>query len=172
TEMADASPLPDGLLSLVIAGFESTPAISERIIGDERVSAVTLTGSTGAGRAVAALAGRSLKKAVLELGGSDPFIVLADADLEAAAQWAVRSRFQNTGQSCIATKRIFVEQPVADEFTEALLDGVRQQVVGDPLDARTTIGPVSRSDLRESVARQVAASIEQGAEALVGGNVI
>src|SRR5580704_12238895 len=128
-----ASSLPPDLFSVVVAGFGRTPEVSERIISDDRVAAVTLTGSTGAGRAVASIAGRALKKTVLELGGSDPFIVLADADIAAAAEYAVRSRFQNTGQSCIATKRIIVEDQVAGEFTERLLEYVDQLHVGDPL---------------------------------------
>ena len=163
--------LPDGILSVVVSGFEATPAVSERIITDGRVAAVTLTGSTGAGRAVAAIAGRALKKTVLELGGSDPFIVLADADIATAAAWAVRSRFQNTGQSCIATKRIVVEESVADRFTAAFLQGVAGLKMGDPLEPGVTIGPLARSDLRDSVARQVKLSIEQGARVLTGGQV-
>jgi succinate-semialdehyde dehydrogenase/glutarate-semialdehyde dehydrogenase len=163
--------LPDGLLSVVVSGFETTPEVSERIITDPRVAAVTITGSTGAGRAVASIAGRALKKTVLELGGSDPFIVLADADVAAAADWAARSRFQNSGQSCIATKRIVVEEAVADRFTEAFLQGVAGLKVGDPLEADVTIGPLARADLRDAVARQVRLSVEQGARVLAGGRV-
>jgi succinate-semialdehyde dehydrogenase/glutarate-semialdehyde dehydrogenase len=158
-----------GAFSALVASAERTAAVSERIIADDRVAAVTLTGSTGAGRAVAALAGRALKKTVLELGGSDPFIVLADADLEAAASFAVRSRFQNTGQSCIATKRIIVEEVVADRFGELVLEGVSQLRVGDPTDAETQIGPLARRDLRDLVARQVQESVDQGARVLIGG---
>ena len=105
---------------------------------------MTFTGSTGAGRAVAGIAGRALKKTVLELGGSDPFIVLADADIAAAADYAVRSRFQNNGQSCIATKRIILEEAVADEFTAQFLGGVARLVDGRPADAggnRRSPGP-------------------------------
>jgi acyl-CoA reductase-like NAD-dependent aldehyde dehydrogenase len=159
-------------LSVIVAGVARTPEVSERVINDHRVAAVTLTGSTGAGRAVAAIAGRALKKTVLELGGSDPFIVLADADVDAAATWAVRSRFQNSGQSCIATKRIIVEDPVADEFTERLLAHVGELVVGDPTDPAVTVGPVARADLRDAVARQVSASVEQGAQVLTGGQAL
>ena len=156
-------------LSVVVASVGRTPELSERIIGDDRVAAVTLTGSTGAGRSVAAVAGRALKKTVLELGGSDPFIVLADADLEAAATYAVRSRFQNTGQSCIAAKRIIVEDPVADDFTERLLKHVTQLRIGDPADPDTTIGPLARADLRDSLDRQVRESAARGARILAGG---
>jgi succinate-semialdehyde dehydrogenase/glutarate-semialdehyde dehydrogenase len=130
---------------------------------------VTLTGSTGAGRAVAAIAGRALKKTVLELGGSDPFVVLADADIRAAARWAVRSRFQNTGQSCIATKRIIVEEPVASDFTEQFLSSVELLRLGDPRDPDVTIGPLARADLRAALERQVDQSVAQGAQVLTGG---
>jgi succinate-semialdehyde dehydrogenase / glutarate-semialdehyde dehydrogenase len=143
--------------------------VSERIITDDRVAAVTLTGSTGAGRSVAAVAGRALKKAVLELGGSDPFIVLADADLEAAATYAVRSRFQNTGQSCIAAKRIIVEDSIAGDFIERLLKQVAQLRIGDPLDPDTTVGPLARADLRDGLDRQIRESVERGARILIGG---
>jgi succinate-semialdehyde dehydrogenase / glutarate-semialdehyde dehydrogenase len=171
-DVVNQSELPDGILSVLVAGFETTPAVSELVINDDRVAAVTLTGSTGAGRAVAGIAGRALKKAVLELGGSDPFILLADGDVQAAAGWAVRSRFQNAGQSCIATKRIIVEESVFDEFSEAFLDGVGRLTVGDPLASGVTIGPLARADLRDAVARQVQASVDQGAQLLAGGHVI
>jgi succinate-semialdehyde dehydrogenase/glutarate-semialdehyde dehydrogenase len=168
-EVAAQSGLPGGVLSVVVAGFERTPEVSERVITDDRVAAVTLTGSTGAGRAVAAIAGRALKKTVLELGGSDPFIVLGDADLHAAAAWAARSRFQNTGQSCIAAKRIIVEGSIADAFTELLLARVGELRIGDPVEPDVTIGPLARQDLRDTLARQVRESAEQGAHVLVGG---
>ena len=170
-ELAAEAGLPEGTLSVIVAGFDSTPEVSERVITDDRVAAVTLTGSSRAGRSVAATAGGALKKTVLELGGSDPLIVLADANIEAAALWATRSRFQNTGQSCIATKRIIVEEQIVDEFTERLVAHVRELKLGDPTEPGVTIGPVAREDLRDAVARQVAASLEQGAVALVGGNV-
>jgi succinate-semialdehyde dehydrogenase/glutarate-semialdehyde dehydrogenase len=171
-EVAAASSLPPDLFSVVVAGFGRTPEVSERIISDDRVAAVTLTGSTGAGRAVASIAGRALKKTVLELGGSDPFIVLADADIAAAAEYAVRSRFQNTGQSCIATKRIIVENSIADEFTAEFLSGVSRLVVGDPLTPEVTIGPLARSDLRDALIRQVEVSVRSGARVLTGGRAV
>jgi succinate-semialdehyde dehydrogenase/glutarate-semialdehyde dehydrogenase len=169
---ASASAPATDLFSVVVAGFDRTPEVSERIITDDRVSAVTLTGSTGAGRAVAAIAGRALKKTVLELGGSDPFLVLADADIAAAADYAAQSRFQNNGQSCIATKRIIVEEPVADEFTAAFLSAVSGLVVGDPMSPEVTVGPLARADLRDAVARQVEESVSAGARVLAGGKPV
>lgn len=169
-ELAAAN-LADGIFSVVVVGPERTPDVCERIIGDARISAVTLTGSTGAGRSVAAIAGRHLKKAVLELGGSDPFIVLADADIDAAAKWAARSRFQNAGQSCIATKRIIAVEAIADSFTDRFLAEVSLMVLGDPLAESTTIGPMAREDLRDGLARQVELSVDKGARVLAGGLV-
>ena len=171
-EVADQARLSAGVLSVLVASVERTPDLSERVITDDRVAAVTLTGSTGAGRSVAAIAGRAVKKTVLELGGSDPFIVLADADLEAASAWAVRSRFQNTGQSCIAAKRIVVEESIAEEFTERLLAGVDQLRIGDPTEPGVTVGPLARGDLRDALARQVRASVELGARVLAGGRAL
>jgi succinate-semialdehyde dehydrogenase/glutarate-semialdehyde dehydrogenase len=165
---ADAG-LPDGVFSVFVVSPERTAEVSDRVIGDDRVAAVTLTGSTGAGRSVAAAAGRALKKTVLELGGSDPFVVLADADLEAAAAWAARSRFQNAGQSCIAAKRMIVEDRVADEFIERLLVHVGRLRLGDPTDPAVTIGPLARGDLRDAVVRQVRESVALGARVLAGG---
>ena len=168
-EVAAASSFPPDLLSVVVAGFDRTPEVSERIISDDRVGAVTFTGSTSAGRAIAGIAGRALKKTVLELGGSDPFIVLADADIAAAADYAVRSRFQNTGQSCVATKRIILESSIADEFTAEFLSGVSRLIVGDPLTPEVTIGPLARPDLRDALVRQVEQSVRSGARVLAGG---
>jgi succinate-semialdehyde dehydrogenase/glutarate-semialdehyde dehydrogenase len=170
-EVGAQAGLAPGVFSVLVAGVEQTPALSERVITDDRVAAVTITGSTGAGRAVAAIAGRSLKKTVLELGGSDPFIVLADADLEVAAAWASRSRFQNAGQSCIAAKRIIVEQSVAEEFTDRLLAHVGRLRIGDPTEPGVTVGPLAREDLRDALARLVRESVEQGARVLAGGRV-
>jgi succinate-semialdehyde dehydrogenase/glutarate-semialdehyde dehydrogenase len=168
-DLAVAAGFPPGVFSVLVAGFERTPELSERVITDDRVAAVTITGSTGAGRAVAQVAGRALKKTVLELGGSDPFIVLGDADLDSAAAWAARSRFQNTGQSCIAAKRIIVEDQVAEEFTDRLLEHVAQLRIGDPTEEGVTVGPLARRDLRDALARQVDESVEQGARVLAGG---
>jgi succinate-semialdehyde dehydrogenase/glutarate-semialdehyde dehydrogenase len=168
-EVAKHAGLHDGVFSVLIASAERTAEVSDRVITDDRVAAVTLTGSTGAGRSVAAVAGRALKKTVLELGGSDPFVVLADADLDAAAIWAARSRFQNAGQSCIAAKRIIVEEAIADAFTDRLLAHVAQLRIGDPTEAGVTIGPLARADLRDALVRQVSESVEQGARVLAGG---
>jgi succinate-semialdehyde dehydrogenase/glutarate-semialdehyde dehydrogenase len=170
-DAAGAAGLPDGTFSVIVVDAERTADVVDGVIADDRVAAVTLTGSTRAGRSVAAAAGRALKKTVLELGGSDPFVVLGDADLDAAAAWGARSRFQNTGQSCIAAKRIVVEEAVADAFAERLLAQVRDLRLGDPTDGGVTIGPLAREDLRDAVDRQVRDSVARGARVLVGGRV-
>ena len=139
------------------------------IIADDRIAAVTLTGSVGAGSAIAAAAGKVLKKSVLELGGSDPFIVLADADLDGAVEAAVKARYQNTGQVCIAAKRIILEHSIADTFTARFVDAVGKLVTGDPMDDKTFIGPLARPDLRDEIHGQVLASVQAGATLLLGG---
>ena len=140
------------------------------LLADDRVAAATLTGSERAGAAVAAAAGQHIKKTVLELGGSDPFIVLADADLAAAAKTAAQSRMLNAGQSCIAAKRFIVEAPVHDEFVRLLKENLQVLRYGDPLDEATDYGPLARLDLAETLTRQVADSVAQGAQvALAGG---
>jgi succinate-semialdehyde dehydrogenase / glutarate-semialdehyde dehydrogenase len=141
----------------------------EAIIDDTRVRAVTLTGSNTTGEKVAAAAGRAIKKTVLELGGSDPFVVLDDADLGAAAAMAVRSRFQNGGQSCIAAKRFIVVASVAEEFERRFAEGIRKLKVGDPTDRSVDVGPLARADLRDTVDRQVRESVAQGARVVLGG---
>jgi succinate-semialdehyde dehydrogenase/glutarate-semialdehyde dehydrogenase len=146
------------------------PRVAE-LISDRRIAAVTLTGSTSAGRSVASAAGRALKKIVLELGGSDPFIVLADADLEAAAAAGVASRFLNAGQSCIAAKRFIVERPVAEEFSRIFAAKVAVLSWGDPTESWTRVGPLAREDLRAQLHKQVQASVEAGARVLLGGEV-
>jgi succinate-semialdehyde dehydrogenase / glutarate-semialdehyde dehydrogenase len=170
-EAADSAGLPSGVLSVLVVSAERTAAVSATVIEDDRVAAVTLTGSTRAGKSVAAVAGGALKKTVMELGGSDPFVVLSDADLDAAAAWAVRSRFQNTGQSCIAAKRIVVEESVAEVFVAKLLSRVGDLRLGPPTEPGVTVGPLAREDLRDAVERQVSASVAQGARILVGGHV-
>jgi len=142
-----------------------------RVIEDKRVHAVTLTGSEPAGRQVAATAGAQIKKSVLELGGSDPFIVLEDADLNLAVEAAVNSRFLNTGQSCIAAKRFILMNAIADEFIQRFKVAVEALKVGNPLDESTQIGPLARFDLRDELHRQVVESIKQGAVAVTGCNL-
>lgn len=158
--------LPEGAFTVL----NVTPDGVSSAIADRRIAGVTVTGSVRAGAAIAAQAGAALKKTVLELGGNDPFIVLADADLEAAVQAAVIGRFQNTGQVCIAAKRIILEQPIAQAFTERFVEATRQLVVGDPLQTLTYIGPMARYDLREELHQQVKGSLEGGAELLHGGH--
>jgi len=158
--------LPAGLVTTLLVGSAEVAGL----IRDRRIAAVTFTGSTPAGRSIAAAAGHALKKQVLELGGSDPFIVLADADIEVAAAVAVKARFQNTGQSCIAAKRFIVENSAADRFVEAFCEGVRKLVVGDPLAAATTQGSMARGSLRDELHAQVLASVSEGARLLLGGN--
>ena len=141
----------------------------EGVIRDPRIHAVTLTGSEPAGRKVAATAGEVLKPSVLELGGSDPFIVLEDADLDLAIPQAVASRFLNSGQSCIAAKRFIVVDAIADEFVARFRAEVEGLMPGDPNDAATSLAPMARADLRDELHQQVAESIEQGAIAVTGG---
>ncbi|ROT99047.1 NAD-dependent succinate-semialdehyde dehydrogenase [Histidinibacterium lentulum] len=138
------------------------------LIADDRIAAVTLTGSTEVGAIVASQAGAALKKQVLELGGSDAFIVLADADLEAAAETAVRARFINVGQSCVNAKRFIVEESVADRFAALFREGIAALRIGDPMDPDTQIGPMARANLRDDLHDQVRRSIEGGARAVTG----
>jgi succinate-semialdehyde dehydrogenase len=146
-----------------------TPDGVSSAIADPRIAAVTLTGSVRAGIAIGAQAGAALKKCVLELGGSDPFIVLNDADLDEAVKAAVIGRYQNTGQVCAAAKRLIVEQGVVEEFTRKFVEATRLLVVGDPLAADTYIGPMARFDLRDELDRQVRDTLEEGATLLMGG---
>lgn len=145
-----------------------TPAIP-RIIGDARVRAVTLTGSENAGRSVGEHAGRHLKKVVLELGGSDPFIVLPDADLDVAVETAVKARLINNGQSCIAAKRFIVLDEVFPEFERRFVERMRRAIVGDPLDARTEVGPLATEGILKGLHAQVQKSVDMGARLLCGG---
>jgi succinate-semialdehyde dehydrogenase/glutarate-semialdehyde dehydrogenase len=140
-----------------------------RLIGDRRIAAVTLTGSTRAGRIVAARAGEMLKKTVLELGGSDPYIVLADADLDATVETCAAARMINSGQSCIAAKRFIVAEAVRARFEEMLRERLRRYEPGDPLDSSTSLGPLARGDLAETLDRQARESIRRGARIVLGG---
>lgn len=144
----------------------------EAVIGDGRVAAVTLTGSEPAGRAVAATAGRHLKKTVLELGGTDPFIVTASADVTRAAEVAVKARIVNNGQSCIAAKRFIVVEAVADEFEERFLAGLKALRVGDPMDAATDLGPLATAAIRDELHAQVSETVSRGARLRLGGRPI
>lgn len=141
-------------------------------IADPRIAAVTLTGSVRAGIAIGSQAGAALKKCVLELGGSDPFIVLNDADLDAAVQAAVIGRFQNSGQVCAAAKRLIIEAGVVEAFTAKFLEASRALVMGEPTSTTTYIGPMARFDLRDELHGQVQATLEEGATLLLGGHKV
>jgi succinate-semialdehyde dehydrogenase/glutarate-semialdehyde dehydrogenase len=143
----------------------------EEIIKHDKIKAVTLTGSTGAGKSVAGTAGSVLKKSVLELGGSDPYIILEDAELERAAEICVNSRLINSGQSCIAAKRFIIVNQVYNKFEELFVDKMRTKIMGDPLMEGTNIGPQARNDLRKELHEQVTKSVDLGAEILTGGNI-
>jgi succinate-semialdehyde dehydrogenase/glutarate-semialdehyde dehydrogenase len=156
---------PDGVFTTLLVPTEKIATI----IQDDRIQAVTLTGSEGAGAQVAEAAGRAIKKTVLELGGSDPFIVLADADLDRAAETAVNSRMINTGQSCIAAKRFMVEEAVADSFLAKMKALMQAKKTGDPLAGDCDFGPLARKDLAQSLQQQVRESIEKGARLYLEG---
>ncbi|HLU66734.1 MAG TPA: NAD-dependent succinate-semialdehyde dehydrogenase [Kofleriaceae bacterium] len=158
---------PAGVFAAVLAGSDLVP----RMIAHRGIAAVTLTGSVAAGRAVARVAGENLKKTVLELGGSDAYLVLADADVDAAAAVCAQSRLINTGQSCIAAKRFIVDRSIAGRFEEALAARMRAAVVGDPLREETEVGPLAREDLRDELHRQVVDSVERGARLVLGGEI-
>jgi succinate-semialdehyde dehydrogenase/glutarate-semialdehyde dehydrogenase len=156
---------PEGVFQNLFLETDQVAAVIE----DPRIRAVTLTGSERAGRDVAARAGRALRKCVLELGGSDPFIVMPSANLDAAVNTAVKSRTGNTGQSCIAAKRIIVAEPIADEFLARFIKAMEALKVGDPADPQTDLGPMARPDLVEGLDAQVSASVAAGARVLTGG---
>ena len=158
---------PKNLFRTVLAGPERVAAV----IADPRTRAVTLTGSEAAGSKVAAQAGREIKKTVLELGGSDPFIVLEDADVQKAAKMAADARLINSGQSCIAAKRFIVIEKVAAPFLETFVSEMRSRKMGDPLDRKTQVGPQARDDLRASLHHQVDESVKRGAKLLLGGRI-
>lgn len=151
-----------GWLNADIAGVSA-------VIQDRRIAAVTVTGSVRAGAAIGAQAGAALKKCVLELGGSDPFIVLNDADLDLAVKAAVAGRYQNTGQVCAAAKRFIIEEGIADTFTERFVAAAAALKMGNPLDEHNDLGPMARFDLRDELHEQVQATLAQGAQLLLGG---
>ncbi len=159
---------PEGVFRTVLVPGAETG----KLIADPRIAAVTLTGSEEAGVAVAAASGQHLKKHVLELGGSDAFIVLEDADLDAAARTAVRARFQNTGQSCIAAKRFIIVESIAQEFERKFVEEAAKLRVGDPLQYETQVGPMARADLRDELDRQVQATVQMGGRVLLGGKPV
>jgi succinate-semialdehyde dehydrogenase/glutarate-semialdehyde dehydrogenase len=159
--------LPENLFSALLI---SSQRVAE-LIAHPGIAAVTLTGSTEAGKSVAAAAGAHLKKTVLELGGSDPYLVLEDADVEAAAEICVTSRLINSGQSCIAAKRFIIAQSIRQEFEARFTEKLRARKVGHPLEPGTQIGPMARIDLRDALHDQVRRSIAGGARLLLGGEI-
>lgn len=156
---------PVGLLQTLLISADRV----EGLIDDSRIAAVTLTGSTAAGRKVAEAAGRNLKKAVLELGGSDPYVILADADMDKAVEIALRGRLVNTGQSCIAAKRFVVDKKVRKEFEKRFTEEMKKVTYGNPMDENNRMGPMARVDLRDELHKQVMESIAKGAKLLCGG---
>ena len=162
----DAS-YPEGCFSSLVMGSDRVGELIDHPV----VKAVTLTGSTPAGKAVAARAGNALKKTVLELGGSDPYVILEDADLDQAVTACVTGRLINTGQSCIAAKRFIVVESVAKAFEKKLLTVMKEKTMGDPTDESTDIGPMARHDLRDELHDQVKQSVDAGARCLMGGKV-
>ena len=159
--------LPENIFRALIIGSEEVAAVIEHKL----VKAVTLTGSTAAGRKVAAKAGECLKKTVLELGGSDPYIILEDADIAAAAKVLVQGRMLNAGQSCISPKRFIAVKSVYGEFRDKVLSEMKNVTFGDPMNADSGIGPMSREDLRDELHEQVMKSVSQGARLLLGGKI-
>jgi succinate-semialdehyde dehydrogenase/glutarate-semialdehyde dehydrogenase len=155
----------EGAFQTLLIGSEAV----ERIIADPRVAAVTLTGSESAGRSVAATAGKNIKKSVLELGGSDPFVVMPSADFEAAVSTAVTARMINNGQSCIAAKRFIIHEKIYDAFLEKFVARVSAIRVGDPMDEKTELGPLATAAIRDGLDDQVKASVAKGARLLTGG---
>lgn len=164
-EIFDEAGYPDGVFQTLLVSSDDV----EDIIADDRVTAATLTGSSRAGRAVASNAGEHLKKTVLELGGSDPFVVLDDAEVDAAATTGALARNQNGGQSCIAAKRFIVMDAVYDQFVDELVSEIENLTVGDPMNEDTDVGPQAREDLLEDLHDQVTASIDAGAHLVTGG---
>src|SRR6476620_8657115 len=156
---------PEGVFQTLLIGSDRV----NNVIADPRVAAVTLTGSVGAGRSVAAAAGKQIKKSVLELGGSDPFIVMPSADLDRAAQTAAQARTINNGQSCIAAKRFIVHQSIAEQFEKKFVSAMASLKVGDPMDADTAVGPLATAAVLQELENQVSKTVEMGARVLLGG---
>jgi len=166
-ELFGSAGFPEDLFQSLLLDVLFVPALIE----DRRVAAVTFTGSTKAGSTVAQTAARSLKKTVLELGGSDPYVFLSDADLDTGVPACAVGRLFNTGQSCIAAKRMIVEREILDRFEQALVAEMTARVMGDPTDEETDLGPIARDDLRRNLHRQVTESVEGGARLLAGGEI-
>ena len=159
---------PEDVFQTLLVGSDRVAGI----ISDDRVKAVTLTGSEAAGRSVGGQAGKLIKKSVLELGGSDPFIVMPSANLQAAIETAVKARTVNTGQSCIAAKRFIVHEDVYDDFTDGFVKAMESLAIGDPMDERTQIGPLATEQILKDLEKQVKKSVQMGARVLTGGNRI
>jgi succinate-semialdehyde dehydrogenase/glutarate-semialdehyde dehydrogenase len=166
-ELFKRAGFPGGVFQTLLVG---SAAVS-RLIASDHIAAITLTGSTAAGKQVAALAGAALKPCVLELGGSDPYLILGDADIALAAEVCATARLLNCGQSCIAAKRFIVVDSVRHSFEDQFVARMRARKVGDPLDTSTDVGPMARADLRDEVHRQVRESVRHGARLLLGGQV-
>ena len=156
---------PENCFTTLLVGSEAV----EEIIENEKVKAVTLTGSGPAGSIVASIAGKNIKKTVLELGGSNALVVMKDCDMDKTIDTCVQARFQNTGQSCIAGKRLLIDESIAEEFIEKMLIKVRELKSGDPMDEETYVGTLAREDLAKDLEKQVNASVKAGAKIVIGG---
>jgi succinate-semialdehyde dehydrogenase len=164
----DDAGFPPGLFANLVADNDTVA----RVIEDPRIAGITLTGSMRAGSAVAATAGKALKRSLLELGGADAFIVLADANIDLAVKAGIEARFQNAGQVCLAAKRFILEKPIAEEFTRKFIAAAKLIKAGDPLDPASTIGPMARNDLRAELHQQVERTIAAGAKLALGGSIV
>jgi succinate-semialdehyde dehydrogenase/glutarate-semialdehyde dehydrogenase len=164
--------VPDGLFTALVVAEPDVPVVTSRLIADPRIGAVTVTGSERAGTAVGAAAGTAVKKSVLELGGSDPFVILADADVHRVVAMAVKARYLNGGQSCISAKRFIVDSSIVEDFTARLVSAVEALTVGDPEAPGTEVGPMARTDLVEGPHRQVQESVAAGARLATGGHPV
>lgn len=166
-EIIKDSDLPENLFRVLVIDHEE----SDRVIGNELVRGVTLTGSPTAGKIIAEKAGKKLKKTVLELGANDAYIILKDADLDLAVKTCVQGRIYNNGETCVAAKRFIVEEEIYDEFKEAFVEQMKKVTYGDPTDENSQLGPIAREDLRDQLHEQVTKSVEKGAKILCGGEV-
>ncbi|MBW8324970.1 MAG: NAD-dependent succinate-semialdehyde dehydrogenase [Prolixibacteraceae bacterium] len=164
-QLVSEAGFPENVFRTLLIGSNAVKAVIENPL----IKAVTLTGSTPAGRSVASIAGYALKKSVLELGGSDPYLILEDADIETAARLCVTSRLLNAGQSCIGAKRFIIAEVIYDQFKAEFVRLMSEAKFGDPLDPETSIGPLARIDLRDELHQQVVKSVEMGATVLFGG---